>query len=125
MLIAGVLPLFTIKAQHILVTRLDQKFTSKICYDSNTSDASQTLIIMAAPVLATKLFVPPLRRNLVMRQRLIDQLNTGVQQKLTLISAPAGFGKTTLVSEWTTICGQQVAWLSLDEGDNDPTRFLT
>jgi LuxR family maltose regulon positive regulatory protein len=80
---------------------------------------------MAAPVLATKLFIPPLRRDLVLRQRLIDQLNVGVQQKLTLISAPAGFGKTTLVSEWTTICGQQVAWLSLDEGDNDPTRFLT
>jgi len=79
---------------------------------------------MAAPVLATKLFIPPLRRDLVLRQRLVDQLNVGVQQKLTLISAPAGFGKTTLVSEWTTICGQQVAWLSLDEGDNDPTRFL-
>ncbi|HLO30035.1 MAG TPA: LuxR C-terminal-related transcriptional regulator [Anaerolineales bacterium] len=80
---------------------------------------------MAAPVLATKLFVPPLRRDLVMRQRLIDQLNTGVQQKLILISAPAGFGKTTLVSEWAANCGRPVAWLSLDEGDNDPTRFIT
>ena len=45
--------------------------------------------------------------------------------KLTLISASAGFGKTTLVSEWVTGCCRQVAWLSLDEGDNDPIRFLT
>ena len=49
---------------------------------------------MTSPVLATKLFIPPLRRDLVLRQRLIDQLNVGVQQKLTLISAPAGFGKS-------------------------------
>ena len=80
---------------------------------------------MAAPVLATKLFVPPLRSDLVLRQRLIDQLNAGVQRKLTLISAPAGFGKTTLVSESIARCGRPVAWLSLDEGDSDPTRFLT
>jgi LuxR family transcriptional regulator, maltose regulon positive regulatory protein len=80
---------------------------------------------MTAPVLATKLFIPPLRRDLVLRQRLIDQLNAGVQQKLTLISAPAGFGKTTLVSEWVAGCGRPSAWLSLDEGDNDVTRFLT
>ena len=46
-------------------------------------------------------------------------------RKLTLISAPAGFGKTTLVSEWVAGCGRPVAWLSLDEGDNDPARFLT
>jgi LuxR family transcriptional regulator, maltose regulon positive regulatory protein len=80
---------------------------------------------MTAPVLATKLFIPPLRRDLVLRQRLIDQLNVGGRQKLTLISAPAGFGKTTLVSEWVASCRRPVAWLSLDEGDNDVTRFLT
>src|SRR5512141_1915254 len=80
---------------------------------------------MTAPVLATKLFIPPLHRDLVLRQRLIDQLNVGVQQKLTLISAPAGFGKTTLVSEWVASCKRPVAWLSLDEGDNDVTRLLT
>jgi LuxR family transcriptional regulator, maltose regulon positive regulatory protein len=45
--------------------------------------------------------------------------------KLILISAPAGFGKTTLVSEWVATCGRPVAWLSLDEGDNDPARFIT
>jgi ATP-dependent transcriptional regulator len=80
---------------------------------------------MAAPVLATKLFVPPLRTDLVLRQRLIDQLNAGVQRKLTLISAPAGFGKSTLVSEWAASSKRPVAWLSLDGGDNDLTRFLT
>ena len=46
-------------------------------------------------------------------------------RRLTLISASAGFGKTTLVSEWIAGCERPVAWLSLDEGDNDPTRFLT
>jgi LuxR family maltose regulon positive regulatory protein len=57
----------------------------------------------------------------------MDRLNEGVAKgsKLTLISAPAGFGKTTLVSEWITRCGRPVAWLSLDEGDNDLTRFLS
>jgi LuxR family transcriptional regulator, maltose regulon positive regulatory protein len=80
---------------------------------------------MAAPVLATKLFLPPSRTDLVLRQRLIDQLNAGIQRKLTLISAPAGFGKSTLVSEWVASSKRPVAWLSLDDGDNDLTRFLT
>ena len=52
-------------------------------------------------------------------------MNEGLHRKLILISAPAGFGKTTLVSEWLAGCLQPVAWLSLDEGDNEPTRFLT
>jgi LuxR family transcriptional regulator, maltose regulon positive regulatory protein len=61
-----------------------------------------------------------------MRPRLVERLNEGFSsgRKLTLISAPAGFGKTTLVSEWAAGCGQPVAWLSLDEGDNDPISFL-
>ena len=61
------------------------------------------------------------------RPRLIERLNEGLAagRKLTLISASAGFGKTTLVSEWVAGCERPVAWLSLDEGDNDPTRFLT
>jgi len=61
----------------------------------------------------------------ILRPRLIERLNDGLHRKLTLISAPAGFGKTTLVSEWVVGCERQIAWLSLDEGDNDPTRFLT
>ena len=82
---------------------------------------------MPAPILATKLYVPPPRPRAVPRSRLIAQLNEGLASgcRLSLISAPAGFGKTTLVSEWVAGCKRPVAWLSLDEGDNDPTRFLT
>jgi len=82
---------------------------------------------MPETLLRTKLYVPPLRPNLVRRLSLIGRLNQGLHlgHKLTLISAPAGFGKTTLVSEWITGCEQPAAWLSLDDGDNDPTRFLT
>ena len=88
-------------------------------------------------LLRTKLFVPPPRPNLVPRPKLVQRLNLGLQQghKLTLISAPAGFGKTTLVSEWVRKLRldatnenqivNRIAWLSLDEGDNDPARFLT
>ena len=82
---------------------------------------------MPAPILATKLYVPRVRPNEVLRPRLIERLNRGLSSgcKLTLISASAGFGKTTLVSEWIAGCKRPVAWLSLDEGDNDPIRFLT
>jgi LuxR family maltose regulon positive regulatory protein len=82
---------------------------------------------MPTPVLTTKLYIPPPRPKIVLRSRLIERLNEGLSagRKLTLISAPAGFGKTTLVSEWVAGCERPVAWLSLDEGDNDPTRFLT
>ena len=82
-------------------------------------------LIYVYSILATKLYIPPPRAKIVLRPRLIEQLNEGLDCKLTLISAPAGFGKTTLVSEWIASCGRPVAWLSLDEGDNDPTRFLT
>jgi LuxR family maltose regulon positive regulatory protein len=84
-------------------------------------------ITMPAPsahLLATKLFVPPSRPTLVPRLRLSARLNAGLQRKLTLISAPAGFGKTTLLSAWVAGCDRPAAWLSLDEGDNDLTRFL-
>jgi len=82
---------------------------------------------VSTPILATKLYIPPPRPNVVLRSRLIERLNEGSRsgRKLTLISAPAGFGKTTLASEWAASCERPVAWLSLDEGDNDPTRFLT
>ena len=80
---------------------------------------------MNIPILSTKLYIPLPRPNVVLRPRLIERLNEGLDRKLTLISAPAGFGKTTLVSEWVAACDRPVAWLSLDEGDNDPTRFLT
>jgi LuxR family maltose regulon positive regulatory protein len=80
---------------------------------------------LSSNLLATKLFVPPARATLVARPRLLDRLQHGLQGKLTLISAPAGFGKTTLLSAWVGGCGRPTAWLSLDEGDNDPSRFLT
>jgi LuxR family maltose regulon positive regulatory protein len=80
---------------------------------------------MSTAILATKLYVPPPRPKVVLRPRLIEWLNEGLGRRLTLISAPAGFGKTTLVSEWIASCERPVAWLSLDEGDNDLTRFLT
>ncbi|WP_028280239.1 LuxR C-terminal-related transcriptional regulator [Arthrobacter sp. H5] len=87
---------------------------------------------MATPVLVTKLFIPPSRPRAVVRPRLIERLNEGLRSgsKLILISAPAGFGKTTMLSEWIASCQRrkpkvQVGWLSLDERDNDPSRFLT
>src|SRR6476620_8044799 len=80
---------------------------------------------MSTPILTTKLYIPPPRSNAILRPRLIERLNEGLHRKLILISAPAGFGKTTVVSEWVSGCELSVAWLSLDERDNDPTRFLT
>ncbi|MEO8288254.1 MAG: AAA family ATPase, partial [Chloroflexota bacterium] len=80
---------------------------------------------MLVPVLATKLYIPPPPVRVVQRSRLVERLNAGLHRKLTLISAPAGFGKSTLVSDWVTAGGSQAAWLSLDEGDSDPARFLT
>jgi len=74
-------------------------------------------------LLRTKLFIPRPRKNLVFRSRLVERLNAGLDKKLTLISAPAGFGKTTLLSEWIPQCPRPVTWLFLDEGDNDPTQF--
>jgi LuxR family maltose regulon positive regulatory protein len=91
---------------------------------------------MALPLLKTKLYIPPVRPGLVARPRLIERLDEGLRlgHKLTLVSAPAGFGKTTLLSEWihSRTAGAKpgrsapgVSWLSLDAGDNDPTRFWT
>ena len=80
-------------------------------------------------LLQTKLYIPPTRPELVSRPRLIERLNAGLARKLTLVSAPAGFGKTKVVAEWLAVCERlepkvRATWLSLDEGDNDPTRFL-
>ncbi len=82
---------------------------------------------MPAPILATKLYIPPSRRRVVLRPRLAERLDEGLAagNKLTLVSAPAGFGKTTLIGEWVVGCGRPTAWLSLDEGDSDLSRFLT
>jgi LuxR family maltose regulon positive regulatory protein len=76
------------------------------------------------PLLATKLYLPSARAGHVARPRLTKRLTEGLGRALTLISAPAGFGKTTLVSEWVLGSERPAAWLSLDAGDNDPARFL-
>jgi LuxR family maltose regulon positive regulatory protein len=82
---------------------------------------------MSSPILATKLHLPQPRPGLVQRPRLIARLDEGLSQdcRLTLISASAGFGKTTLVSDWITNCCKPAAWLSLDNEDNDPLRFIS
>lgn len=85
---------------------------------------------MTSPLLTTKFYIPPIQPGFVSRPRLIERLNEGQHRKLTLVSAPAGFGKTTLVSDWlhrqkVKDTPSSVAWLSLDEGDNDAARFLT
>jgi len=92
---------------------------------------------VSSTILATKLYVPPPRPHSVSRPRLLERLNAGLMRPLVLVSAPPGFGKTTLLAEWISSltpglspmerergAGVRVAWLSLDEGDNDPARFL-
>lgn len=79
---------------------------------------------MATPILNTKLHIPQIRPNLVSRLRLNSRLEEGMDGKLTLVCAPAGYGKTTLVSAWVEQTDRPVAWLSLGEGENDPNRFL-
>src|SRR5262245_53066747 len=79
---------------------------------------------MSAPVLVTKLYAPPPRPEAVPRPHLLARLDAGLRGKLTLVAAPAGYGKTALVGNWVAGCGRRVAWLSLDAGDSDPARFL-
>ncbi len=79
---------------------------------------------MVVPILTTKLYRPAPRPHAVLRPRLTEQLSAGLRGKLTLVCAPAGFGKTTLVSGWLAGC-ESAAWLSLDEGDSELLRFLS
>jgi LuxR family maltose regulon positive regulatory protein len=83
---------------------------------------------MAGPLVETKLYVPKVCRGLVARPRLSERLSRGAQSRLTLISAPAGFGKTTVLSAWLAAAGagqRSVAWLSLEESDRRPGLFWT
>ncbi len=84
---------------------------------------------MSTPLLETKLFLPRPRRGLVPRPRLRDRLHHGLASKLILVSAPAGFGKTTLLVDWVEAVSADaqtsIAWLALDQGDNDPATFWT
>ena len=89
------------------------------------------ILTMADPLLRTKVNIPLVRAEIVERNRLLDRLDEGLNlvngfnRQLTLVSAPAGYGKTTFVSAWIKRLGLPAAWLSLEETDNDPTRFLT
>jgi LuxR family maltose regulon positive regulatory protein len=90
-----------------------------------TADASPTPA-PALPLLTTKLYIPPARPQLLPRPRLLAQLDAGMHCKLTLLSAPAGFGKTTLLGAWrATTLGSAIpfAWVSLDTTDSEPVRF--
>jgi LuxR family maltose regulon positive regulatory protein len=85
-------------------------------------------VVVAGALLETKLHVPRRRRGLVARPRLSERLSRGAESALTLLSAPAGFGKTTLLTQWLAAApadGWSVAWLSLDQRDNDPALFWT
>ncbi len=79
---------------------------------------------MPTPILATKLFVPIPRENIIGRSQLVTHMMAGITRKLTLVSAAAGYGKTTIVSSWAAACGRDVAWLSLDGAESDLNRFL-
>ena len=94
--------------------------------------------VREVPLLRTKLYLPSLRPEWVSRPRLVERLNANLDRKLTIVSAPAGFGKTTLLCEWVRYwdtshavrtgwhaAPEDVAWLSLDRSDNDPTSFWT
>jgi len=76
-------------------------------------------------MLLTKLHIPPVIQNIVHRPELYEKLNTGLNRKLILISAPAGFGKTTLLSDWINQQNIPTAWFSIDKSDNDPVVFLS
>lgn len=80
---------------------------------------------MCARLLSTKLFVPPMPTEMLRRPRLVDMLTAGMDRRLTLVSAPVGFGKTTLLSEWVGSTALSVGWINLDEADNDPAAFWT
>lgn len=76
-------------------------------------------------LLITKLQTPRLRKRLVSRSHLMQRLQQGMEQPITLVSAPAGFGKTTLLAQWLTQSGRPTVWLSLEDEDNEPNRFLS
>lgn len=83
-------------------------------------------MVMPSPLLETKLYIPRLRRGLVTRPRLSERLSRGGESKLTLVSAPAGFGKTTLLAEWLAASPAKerpTAWLSLDPSDTEAASF--
>ncbi len=102
-----------------------------LAVDTNSEvDATQGPVLAQQPhplhpLLPTKLHVPRLRTSLVPRSHLTERIRQGAERALTLVSAPAGFGKTTLLAQWLAESSLPTAWLSLEPEDNDPTRFLS
>ena len=91
---------------------------------SGEKENDQLSLEQSKHLLRTKFYVPPIRSKQIARPRLSDLINGGLDRALILVSAPAGYGKTTLVSSWLKETKIPSAWLSLDGGDNDPIRFL-
>lgn len=94
-----------------------------LCHNNELMTAQSDLVTTEF-VLATKLYMPPTRDDLISRAHLVERLQIGFQQSLTLLCAPAGFGKSTLLSAWARQTDHPVAWLSLDETDNEPVQFM-
>jgi LuxR family transcriptional regulator, maltose regulon positive regulatory protein len=126
------------KSEELTLTRLNDVATMLATELVNSSRVSNTAHPISPPfpspasnsrpadLLMTKLYVPPPHLNIVARPRLIERLNAGMKCKLTLIVAPAGWGKTTLLSAWradSSSAGMPIAWVSLDADDNDPVHF--
>lgn len=80
---------------------------------------------METPLLQTKLYIPQPQANHIPRPHLVELMNEGAGCKLTLISAPAGFGKSSLLSQWASQSNRSICWLSLDDDDNEIARFLS
>ncbi|MGH2479924.1 MAG: hypothetical protein ACRDHW_09745, partial [Ktedonobacteraceae bacterium] len=93
-------------------------------YVAHETDQARPTISRQRPLLASRLYPPPLQATLILRERLLTLLDASLAHRLTLLLAPAGFGKTTLLVQWFVRHKQQVAWLSLDNEHNDPQRFL-
>jgi LuxR family maltose regulon positive regulatory protein len=126
------------KTTSITLTRLEQIAEIQRAQSENQQTSSSISLAAAVdgkveavqqppfhPLLATKLHIPRPRTHLVPRAHLVKRLQQGVERALTLVSAPAGFGKTTLLAQWLAEGDMPVAWLSLEPEDNDPTRFLS
>lgn len=114
------------RVRHSLPSASAQGHTPKLA----TSEAGQLHPAAALPsdpfnpLVSTKVHAPRPSAQLLSRPRLTARLQEGLEQALILVSAPAGFGKTTVVAQWLVESGREVAWLSLDEEDDDPLRFL-
>jgi LuxR family maltose regulon positive regulatory protein len=103
---------YTSATNHVQSDSIDPGIIEKGC-----------MVPMDDVLILSKLRKPPLPAGITARRELVDRLNTAAVQKLTLISAPAGYGKSTLLAEWAAQSSTPVAWLSLDRDDDDPLRF--